>query len=53
MYLNKKVWANSIDPAQTAPIAAVWSGSTLFAILSVLLDTAKDFVKFYVFYSKS
>ena len=24
--------ANSVDPDQTAPIGAVWSGSTLFAI---------------------
>ena len=24
--------ANSIDPEQTAPIGAVWSGTTLFAI---------------------
>ena len=24
--------ANSLDPEQTAPIVAVWSGSTLFAI---------------------
>ena len=24
--------ANSMDPEQTAPKAAVWSGSTLFAI---------------------
>ena len=24
--------ANSLDPDQTAPIGAVWSGSTLFAI---------------------
>ena len=24
--------ANSMDPEQTAPIGAVWSGSTLFAI---------------------
>ena len=23
---------NSVDPEQTAPIGAVWSGSTLFAI---------------------
>ena len=23
--------ANSVDPAQTAPLGAVWSGSTLFA----------------------
>ena len=25
-------YANSADPAQTAPEGAVWSGSTLFAI---------------------
>ena len=24
--------ANSVDPEQTAPIGAVWPGSTLFAI---------------------
>ena len=24
--------ANSVDPEQTAPIGAVWSGSTLFAL---------------------
>ena len=24
--------ANSVDPEQTAPIRAVWSGSTLFVI---------------------
>ena len=24
--------ANSVDPEQTAPIGAVWSGSTLFSI---------------------
>ena len=24
--------ANRVDPEQTAPIGAVWSGSTLFAI---------------------
>ena len=35
-------WANSVDPDQTAPKGAVWSGSTLFAILSVLLETSKD-----------
>ena len=32
--------ANSVDPDQTAPIGAVWSGSTLFASilnLSVML----------------
>ena len=25
------IGANSLDPKQTAPIGAVWSGSTLFA----------------------
>ena len=33
--------ANSVDPDQTAPIGAVYSGSTLFASLhnlSVILD---------------
>ena len=27
-----KIEANSVDPEQTAPIGAVWSGPTLFAI---------------------
>ena len=27
-----KIEANSVDLEQTAPIGAVWSGSTLFAI---------------------
>ena len=26
------IQANSVDPEQTAPIGAVWSGSILFAI---------------------
>ena len=26
------IGANSVDPEQTAPIGAVWSGSSLFAI---------------------
>ena len=54
---NKEGWANSVDPDQTAPKGAVWSGSTLFAILSVLLETFKenqtDLVKFYVHYVQS
>ena len=29
---NLSIEANSVDPEQTAPIGAVWSGSTLFAI---------------------
>ena len=33
-FLHKHVWANSVDPDHTAPEVAVWSGSTLFAILS-------------------
>ena len=49
---DKKGWANSVDPDQTAPLEVVWSGSTLFAILSVLSETFKenqtDLIKFYV-----
>ena len=29
---DKMTYANSVDPDQTAPEGAVWSGSTLFAI---------------------
>ena len=28
------IWANSVDPDQTAPRGAVWSGSTLFATMT-------------------
>ena len=31
-FLDRQVWANSLDPDHTAP--TVWSGSTLFAIPS-------------------
>ena len=31
-FSDRQVWANSVDPEQAAPL--VWSGSTLFAILS-------------------
>ena len=33
-YLDRQVWANSVDPDQAATEGAVWSGSTLFAIPS-------------------
>ena len=29
---NLSIEANSVDPEQTAPIGAVWSGATLFVI---------------------
>ena len=29
---DKMTYTNSVDPDQTAPEGAVWSGSTLFAI---------------------
>ena len=32
--------ANSVDPDQTAPIGAVWSGSTLFA--SILYSSVSN-----------
>ena len=51
--------ANSVDPDQTAPIGAVWSGSTLFASilnLSVNLGnywqqttSADDFFRCFLF----
>ena len=34
--------ANSVDPEQTAPIGAVWSGSTLFAIEALLSISADE-----------
>ena len=30
--------ANSVDPDETAPVGAVWSGSTLFAQISLLVN---------------
>ena len=33
-FSDRQVWANSVDPDQTAPERAVWSGSTLLAISS-------------------
>ena len=36
--LDRQVWANSVDPDQTAPKGAVWSGSTLFAIVSASFE---------------
>ena len=34
--------ANSVDPDQTAPLGAVWSGSTLFACLLKLVCDASN-----------
>ena len=33
-FSHRQAWANGVDPDKTAPRGAVWSGSTLFAILS-------------------
>ena len=30
LLINVSTQANSVDPDQTAPVGAVWSGSTLF-----------------------
>ena len=39
---GKMVFANSAEPDQTAPLGAVWSGSTLFAItLSIFRNICK------------
>ena len=35
-FSDRQVWANSVDPEQTAPKEAVYPGSTLFAIPSAL-----------------
>ena len=35
-FSDRQIWANSVDPYQTAPGGAVWSGSTLFAIPSAI-----------------
>ena len=34
--------ANSVDPDQTAPIGAVWSGSTLFASILKFFSNARQ-----------
>ena len=36
--------ANSVDPEQTAPIGAIWSGSTLFGIKASLTSQQMTFV---------
>ena len=33
LVILKVISANSVDPDQTAPLGAVWSGSTLFACM--------------------
>ena len=37
-FSDRYAWANSADPDQIAPRVAVWSGSTLFAILSASFE---------------
>ena len=37
-FLDRQMWTNSIDPDHTALEGKVWSGSTMFAILSAPLD---------------
>ena len=37
-FSDRQVWANSVDPDQTAPTGAVWLGPTLFAIPSASFD---------------
>ena len=41
--------ANSIDPDQTAPIGAVWSGSILFASILKFVSNARQLVAADVF----
>ena len=37
-----RIQANSMDPDQTAPKGAVWSGSTLFAKMTLKTDDKAD-----------
>ena len=41
---NISIKANILDPDQTAPVGAVWSGSTLFAYeaSNILVDDKKQ-----------
>ena len=38
-FSDRQACPNSLDPDQTAPQGAVWSGSTLFAIMSASFGT--------------
>ena len=47
--------ANSVDPDQTAPSGAVWSGSTLFAyaiLLDILVYEILDHLPYIIFAPK-
>ena len=44
-FSGRHVWANSVDPDQTAPRGAVWSGSTLFASSVYIFWTNFSMVK--------
>ena len=44
--LLKVIVANSVDPDQTAPLGAVWSGSTLFAYTCICLYAKSMVEKF-------
>ena len=44
LLLNVSV-ANSADPDQTAPLGAVWSGSTLFAWMPKLFNDVSIYMK--------
>ena len=37
--------ANSVDPYQTAPIGAVWSGPTLFACIVILSEMLGNYLQ--------
>ena len=37
-FVDKQIWANSVDNDQTAPSRAIWSVYTLFSIPAAFLD---------------
>ena len=47
---DKMAYANSVDPDQTAPEGAVWSGSTLFDIPQSILRN--DYIKIKILLKK-
>ena len=42
-YFQKVIVGNSVDPDQTTPLGAVWSGSTLFACMQNKLKILQEY----------
>ena len=48
-YYDKSLTATSVDPDQTAPVGAVWSGSALLAVSQALFGTLSGLSNFAIF----